>query len=194
MAFTPRTWTARDVQYPGRVVLTPTGNTNEYDTTRSEGNIITEGDILSAELMNDFENRVKVGFDGTCPIPISGSFTPYMVGSSTAGAPTHTVQTGSYYKIGKLIVIKGHIAISSKGGMVGTALIKGLPAAAPASPGGAINFFYTSGYSITGSLQGEIEYDFLAIHRAAQTECNAVLASDLTDSFAAYFVGYYIAS
>lgn len=58
MAFTKRTWIARDVQYPGRKILTPTGNTNEYDVTRSEGTVSAEGDILSAENLNDMEQRI----------------------------------------------------------------------------------------------------------------------------------------
>lgn len=62
MAFTPRTWIARIVQYPGRTILTPTGNTNEYDLTRSEGNITQEGDLVSAENLNDLESRISSEF------------------------------------------------------------------------------------------------------------------------------------
>lgn len=62
MAFTPREWLARTVQYPGRKILTPTGNTNEYDETRSEGSITQAGDIISAENLNDLETRISSAF------------------------------------------------------------------------------------------------------------------------------------
>jgi hypothetical protein len=47
MAFTDRV-----VEYPGRVVLTPTGNANEYDMTRSEGTVTEEGTALNATNLN----------------------------------------------------------------------------------------------------------------------------------------------
>lgn len=61
MAFTPRTWIARIVQYPGRRILTPTGNINEYDVARSEGSIDQAGDSISAEALNDLEQRILTG-------------------------------------------------------------------------------------------------------------------------------------
>lgn len=47
MAFTDRV-----VEYPGRVTLTPTGNTNEYDMTRAEGTVTEEGTPLNATNLN----------------------------------------------------------------------------------------------------------------------------------------------
>jgi len=63
MAFEPRTWVARDAQYKSRWEITPTDSTNIYTLARSEGNIITPGDIVSAENMNDLETRIKNGVD-----------------------------------------------------------------------------------------------------------------------------------
>ena len=42
----------RVVEHPGRVTLTPTGNTNEYDMTRSEGTVTEEGTPLNATNLN----------------------------------------------------------------------------------------------------------------------------------------------
>lgn len=58
MAFTKRIWLPHDVQYPGRKILIPTGNPNEYDLNRSEGTINAVGDLLSAENLNELENRI----------------------------------------------------------------------------------------------------------------------------------------
>jgi len=64
MSFEQRVWIARDVQYKNRYLIIPTGvNVNEYTATRSEGNIIAAGDIVSAENMNNLEARIKSAID-----------------------------------------------------------------------------------------------------------------------------------
>lgn len=45
-------FTDRAVQYPGRVKLIPTGNENEYDLTRAEGTVTTEGTPFNAATFN----------------------------------------------------------------------------------------------------------------------------------------------
>ena len=61
MAFVKKEWVDRVVEYPGRRILTPTGQANTYDVIRSEGTITTQGDPFNADTMNDLEQRV---FDG----------------------------------------------------------------------------------------------------------------------------------
>lgn len=61
MAFVKKTWVDRSVEHPGRVILTPTGNTNEYDVTRSEGTITSPGDLMNAANLNDLEDRLDQG-------------------------------------------------------------------------------------------------------------------------------------
>lgn len=46
-------FTDRFVEYPGRVKLTATGNTDEYDMTRSEGSVYADGTPLNAENLNN---------------------------------------------------------------------------------------------------------------------------------------------
>lgn len=61
MAFIPKIWQGREVEHPGRIVLTPTGNPNEYDVSRSEGQVTSEGDFLGTVNLNDLEQRISNG-------------------------------------------------------------------------------------------------------------------------------------
>jgi hypothetical protein len=58
-----------------------------------------------------------------------GAFTPVLYGSTTAGAPTYTAQTGLYVLQGKIVHFKIGITISSMGGLVGAVRISGWPVA-----------------------------------------------------------------
>lgn len=51
-------FTDRVVQYPGRVTMTPTGNTNEYDLARAEGNVTTQGTPFNADTFNRIANQI----------------------------------------------------------------------------------------------------------------------------------------
>jgi hypothetical protein len=58
----------------------------------------------------------------------SGTWTPVLAGGATAGVNTYTTQTGTYYKIGKMIVSTFTIVLSAKdAAMAGGLLISGLP-------------------------------------------------------------------
>lgn len=59
----------------------------------------------------------------------SGSWTPMISGSTTAGGPnTYATQYGFYYVIGNLVMVFGQIRLSSKdSSMAGNVVIKGLP-------------------------------------------------------------------
>ena len=58
----------------------------------------------------------------------SGTWTPAIVGSMTAGGQTYKVQQGNYVKSGNKVHVKGYLALSSKGGTTaGTIQIIGLP-------------------------------------------------------------------
>ncbi|MDU7339050.1 MAG: hypothetical protein E7L17_13155 [Clostridium sp.] len=63
MAFTPKTWVGRSVEHPGRINLTPTGTTNQYDTERAEGEVYNEGDLVSDVALNNLEDRIANAFD-----------------------------------------------------------------------------------------------------------------------------------
>lgn len=59
----------------------------------------------------------------------SQAITLTLAGATTAGAPTYTVQSGNFTKVGKRVKFSGRISITAIGGMVGDLLIKGLPIA-----------------------------------------------------------------
>lgn len=51
-------FTNRAVQYPGRVTMTPTGNENEYDLARAEGNVTEPGTPFNADTFNEIANQI----------------------------------------------------------------------------------------------------------------------------------------
>lgn len=64
MAFVPKTWVNRAVEFAGRRKLTAvSGQANTFDVTRAEGTIFTVGDEPDAAGLSDLENRVKNEFD-----------------------------------------------------------------------------------------------------------------------------------
>lgn len=63
MAWTPKVWVDRAVEFAGRRILTPTVNANEYDVTRSEGTIFVVGDEPDAENLNAEFGHVKTELD-----------------------------------------------------------------------------------------------------------------------------------
>lgn len=71
---------------------------------------------------------IRLGFE-----PLTGTFTPTLIGSTTPGVQTYTTQYGEYTKIGRLVHCQGRVTISAKdAGIAGVALIGGLPF--PSSP------------------------------------------------------------
>ena len=70
----------------------------------------------------------------------TGTWTPTLSGSTTAGAFTYTSNTGTYIKIGKLVFIYGYISISECTALpAGIVLIKGLPFTSKSSTGTRAN-------------------------------------------------------
>ncbi len=64
MAFLKKIWKKRRCEYPNRRRLTAVpGKQNEVDVARAEGIILEDGDQLSAENMNNLEERIQAGFD-----------------------------------------------------------------------------------------------------------------------------------
>ena len=61
------------------------------------------------------------------------AWTPTLLGSSTAGAPTYTAQTGTYFKIGKNVVATFFIVTTALGSPAGNMEIGGLPVSSSAT-------------------------------------------------------------
>ena len=92
MSFTKKTWKDRQSEHPTRRVLNPTGTTNTYDVSRAEGLVMEDGDAFDASNMNDLENRVAEGINGTAAmytakLTLGGQ--PAPVPSLTAALPTN---------------------------------------------------------------------------------------------------------
>lgn len=101
MGFLRKIWKNRQSEYPNRRVLIPTGNENEYDVSRSEGLIIEEGDLLSAEAFNDLEQRAQNAFkeleDSTMP-KTGGDFKGHLTQQASSGFDFKT-QNGAKLRI-----------------------------------------------------------------------------------------------
>ncbi|TCL44096.1 hypothetical protein [Harryflintia acetispora] len=119
----------------------------------------------------------------------SGEWTPFLYGSTTEGNPTYTARDGFYCKIGPLVVCKGSIVISSKGGMSGALKIGGLPFAAIRSfsqPSAVIrDTNLAAGHIITGTIAN---YTSLAIIQSSNTTGGSLQASEINDNF--YFTNF----
>jgi len=57
----------------------------------------------------------------------SGTFTPKIVGTTGGTDPTQNVQSGTYYRLGKLVFINLRVSISSVNSPTGNIIITGLP-------------------------------------------------------------------
>ena len=220
MAFTPKTWQERIVQYPGRIILTRTGNTDEYDPTRSEGTITQAGDLISASNLNSLEQRIldaiNATADGTSgdannalalggvpaanfPQISSDTWTPTILGYTSPGSPVYSAQSGSYYKIGKLVVTEGAIEITSKGGMTGIVCLAGWPFACEF---GSLQFIYTTGFALTsgvvygGFLPSELTWpnNIFRLYKSSSSGVVEIDSSELQDSAIIQFSAYGVTS
>lgn len=63
--FEDKTWVDRVSEQPQRRLLTPTDGSTPMtvDVTRQEGLVVQEGDVFSANNMNDLEQRIKTAID-----------------------------------------------------------------------------------------------------------------------------------
>lgn len=94
-----------------------TATTNGYlRMGASTGGIQFNGDTAAANALDDYEE---------------GSFTPTVVGTSTAGTGTYTTQSGSYTKIGNVVVFRLALTWTAHTG-TGNIQVDGLPFTASA--------------------------------------------------------------
>jgi len=84
---------------------------------------------------------------------VVGVFTPTLYGTTTAGSPTYTNQTGEYVKIGKLCYGAMRLAWSGLGGAAGDMRVGALPFVCDSTTlsRGALNIAYYNSLSLTAS-------------------------------------------
>lgn len=80
----------RVVSNPGRVILTPTENENEYKMIRNEGDVLTEGTPLNAENLNGIEADVINRVNGA----LSQSEPALKTAGATWTAPANGILSG----------------------------------------------------------------------------------------------------
>ena len=118
---------------------------------------LTAAGLSSGDGSGNAQNALKLGGAGASNFPqiSSGTWTPYLYGSTTAGSPTYVTQVGRYIKIGALVNLFFYVAISAKGGMAGIISVGGLPFPS-AFPSATSDFSCSalSKSSITGYLSG----------------------------------------
>ncbi len=117
------------------------GGTNQSTYTQGDLLYASATDTL-AKLAKDTNATRYLANTGTANAPqwnqvalttgvsdyVEGSWTPTLIGSSTAGAQTYTVQVGRYVRIGNSVNVHARVTISAKDGAIaGNALVGGLP-------------------------------------------------------------------
>jgi hypothetical protein len=78
------------------------------------------GNTMSGYVPEDFWRLSDIPYE-------SGTWTPTLYGSTTAGTPTYSERSGSYVRIGKVVHLVGRVLLASKGGMSGDLIIGGFP-------------------------------------------------------------------
>ena len=113
----------------GNVVMTTSGKGIDFSATASGSGTMT------SELLNDYEE---------------GTFTPTIVGVTTAGAGTYTYQVGRYTKVGNLVTVQCYIDWSAHTG-TGDMRLNGLPftASSDASTHSAVTFGFVQNLALT---------------------------------------------
>lgn len=134
--------------------------------------------------------------DGTHGIQIeSGTFTPIIIGSTTPGANTYSIQSGYYTKINKLVSFRIRVDLSAKDvSMAGNIRIGGLPFVAKnvihvACPIGlATNINRGTNQLMTYVAGG---FNFIALNKMGDSTIAFVTASDITNTTSLIVSGEY---
>jgi hypothetical protein len=100
------------------------------------GGIQFNGDTAAANALNDYEE---------------GTWTPTVIGTTTAGTASYSVQVGRYTKIGRMVNIECHLTWSSGTG-TGNLRISGLPFTAATFTGLAVGTASGLAYTATETL------------------------------------------
>lgn len=105
----------------------------------------------------------------------------------------YVTQSGSYYKIGKLVIIRFSLQISSKGGMDGNMAIGGLPYAANF---GAVTVTNCGGLQLASGESvsvGAITGTWIQLNVSSVSSTSVMSVAKITDSFLTYAsFGYYV--
>lgn len=130
-------------------------------STQAEAGTLT-GTELATNVVSSSLTRVgaSLTINSLDVTPVENTWTPAFTTDGVAGTPTHTAQTGTYTKFGRLVIAHGRCAINAwAGGPTGNLLISGLPfnpASFATGQAGFIGYVsgltHTAGYSEFGMI------------------------------------------
>lgn len=85
------------------------------------------GELVTASMMNvHVRDNLNYLFSADL-VPIRGSWTPTIIGSSSGASAAYATQVGRYFKIGNLVFVSYHVQNSTGATYVGSIQIGGLP-------------------------------------------------------------------
>lgn len=199
MAFAPTDGLRNAATYP----TTPANETAARE--QIQGRLDEIKNYLNNTLTVEFDTHLSdltTDADGVHGLKIEeGPWTPTLVGSTTLGVHTYAIQVGRYYKIGKLVHVRGRIQLSAKDVvMAGDMWINGLPFAsanvADAYSVGTVgyhaNFTGLTGYGIVLNLNPNSTQ--LALNNNMQNGINAIAAANITNSTDLLFSCSYVSA
>lgn len=142
----------------------------------ASGGIQFNGDTAAANALDDYEE---------------GTFTPTIIGATTAGVGTYTAQAGRYTKVGRLVCF--HISLGWTGHTgTGSLTISGLPfVTANAASLIPVPNALASNLTYSGQLSLAINFNSTTISMYAQVSNTALTAVPMDTSGTIYVSGSY---
>jgi hypothetical protein len=138
----------------------------------------TTGGSVTSKTLDDYEE---------------GTWTP--VYTANSGAATHTVQTGSYVKVGKLVTVIGELQ-ASRNTLSGAVTITGLPFASSGNGGGFNPTFTIRFASDMPNLKGYTSASSIVLKTQATSSTNSVnvIETDLSNTATNHNYLYFTAT
>lgn len=132
-------------------------------------NIVTESGGSTLPLSSMSTDKIfEAAYDGVDfvamlpPQELSGTFTPTLIGGTTAGAPVYGAQHGTWVRQGKLVYITIQVDLFGAHGMAGNVLITGLPTAIQGFAAGFENRMHLlvahNGLTVTASVTASTNF------------------------------------
>lgn len=159
---------------------------------------------LFGDVVTDMPNGTTV-WAGSQSMPVmltskdraSGTFAPTLFGSSAAGAPVYTNQSGGFYRNGKNVTFTLTVAVSSLVGADGTLLIGGMPFINGSGTDSAVSISAYNGLapsvSIIGAAVRAGQSDIhLTKKNGSSSDAVTVLCSDFPSGRIIQIAGSYI--
>lgn len=175
-------------------LIARSGRVNVYDSTL--GNLVTGNIVASLSALNSTIGSVGAGIAYQNISTTAGTFSPVLIGGTTAGEGTYTAQVGHWTRVGNLVTIFGNLGWSAHTGS-GNMKIAGLPFPAAASKGFCpiivvpVNITSPAG-SVIAAMVPQNEAAITLYSITTQTAAFATLAMDTAGSL--WFSGTYEAA